>query len=63
MKTAVAIIVTAMLAACNADGGWVKQPDGTWEDRLGRTTNIDPRTPLCSEVTLKKDTRECVIRR
>lgn len=64
MKRITAIIITALLAACaNTDAGWVKQPDGTWEDRLGRSTNTDPRIPLCSDVTLKKDTRECVVRR
>ena len=70
----IAIITAALLTACAAgekrptitspEGGvWTQSTDGTWRDRLGRTTDTDPRIPLCSDVTLKKDTRECVVNR
>lgn len=70
--TRIALICIALLAGCATpapsvtapDGArWTKNADGTWTDQLGRETIRDPRTPLCRDVTLKGDTRECVIGR
>lgn len=74
MKTFIACITLALLTACTTtpggypitspEGGhWKANTDGTWTDTLGRTTDIDPRIPLCSSATLKKDVKQCVVKR
>jgi hypothetical protein len=69
------LLCTAALLGCSTPPPTdsVKTPDGMtwrydaearlWRDALGRTAQFDPRTPLCGDVTLKKDTRTCVVRR
>ena len=68
------LIFVAALAGCAAPAAnTVQSPDGAtwhydatekvWRDTLGRTTNADPRAPMCKDITLKKDARECVVRR
>lgn len=73
MKLLAPILLALAGCAANVPATTVKSADGvtwrhnsesgTWTDPLGNTTSVDPRIPLCAEVTLKKDTRECVVRR